>query len=328
MNKNYEILNSKSYDECTIFYVLYIVLIFVVIFIIYKIIYNFAHSEKFESLSGLEKSMENKFKKDSKDELDKEFGKNNVDKFSNFAKEHGFGDNLSKDVDKLENFAKERGFGDNLSKDIDKLKKMSSNEILTELIDKNKELTNIKNTIQNKLEQQSKAIYISQNYDKVDSSSFNDELMFLLFSFQNTKFPEINLDKKKIIETQSELESVLSEAKNMKNFYKPGDIVSANSTFAIDKNNICYRNDGNPIKPTAEFLQRYPECMVCSVESEQDIYNTNSWKTTKTNINKVCLFNPDAESNSGLPNLNDCQNFCGIKVDKLKIPNNSKLENA
>ena len=73
-----------------------IVLIFVVIFIIYKIIYNFTHSEKFESLSGLEKSMENKLKKDSQDELNKEFGKNNVNKFENIAKEHGFGDNLSK----------------------------------------------------------------------------------------------------------------------------------------------------------------------------------------------------------------------------------------
>lgn len=301
MNKKYEILNSKSYNECTIFYILYIVLIFVVIFIIYKIIYNFTHSDNFKSLSGLEKSVENKLKKGSQDELNKEFIKNNIDKFENIDKEHDSDDNSSKDVNKL--------------------KKMSPNQILTELIDKNKELTNIKNTIQNKLEQQSKAIYISQNYDKVDSSSFNDELMFLLFSFQNTKFPEINLEKKKTIETKSELESVLSEAKNMKNFYKPGDIVSVNSTFDIDKNNICYRNDGNPIKPTVEFLQRYPECMVCSVESEKDVYNTNSWKTTKTNINKVCLFNPDAESNSGLPNLSDCKNFCGITVTKPKIHN-------
>jgi hypothetical protein len=187
---------------------------------------------------------------------------------------------------------------------------------MSELIEKNKELTNIKNTIQDKLEQQSKAIYISQNYNKVNSDSFNDEMIFLLYDFSNTKFPEIDFENKKIIDTQSKLESVLSEVKLMKNFYKPGDIVNANSSFDIDKNQICHRHDGKPIKPTVEFLQRYPECMVCSVESEDNVYNNNSWKTTKTNIDKVCLYNPDAESNSGIPNLIDCQKFCNVQVPK------------
>ena len=259
MNKKYEILNSKSNDDCTIFYILYIVLIFVVIFIIYKIIYNFTYTE------GFENSYESFQSQNSESE-----GKLNI----------------------------------------------SSSEIMAELIDKNKELTNIKNTIQDKLETQSKAIYISQNYNKVDSESFNDEMIFLLYDFSNTQFPEINLDNKKVIKVQSELESVLGEAKLMKNFYKSGDIVTANSTFTIDKNNICHRQNGTQIKPTVEFLQKYPECMVCSVESEQDVYDTNSWKTTKTNINKVCLYNPAAESNSGIPNLTDCQKFCSIQATK------------
>jgi hypothetical protein len=194
------------------------------------------------------------------------------------------------------------------------------NQIMTELIEKNKELTNIKNVIQEKLEKQSQAIYLSQNYDKVDSSSFNDEMMFLMDKFSNTNFPSVDLTNKTVIKTQPELDSILSEAKLMKNFYNPGDIVNSNSTFSIDKNNICYRSNGQLVKPTVEFLQKYPECMVCSVESEQNLYNTNSWKTTKTNINKVCLYNPDAETNSGIPNLSDCQNFCGIPKN---IPTNT-----
>jgi len=188
-----------------------------------------------------------------------------------------------------------------------------SPETMQELIEKNNELTNIKNSIQDKLEKQSKAIYISQNYDKIDSSSFDNEVDFILGKFNSTTFPQMNLDGKKIINTESDLSSVLNEVKLMKNFYKPGDIVLTNSTFDIDKNKICYRQDGKLIKPTVDFLQKYPECMVCTVESEQNLYESNPWKTTKTNINKVCLYNPTAETNSGIPNLNDCKKFCNVK---------------
>lgn len=280
MNKKYQILNSKSDDDCTIFYVLYIVLIFVVIFIIYKIIYNFTYSEGFNTFTNLDKYSQ---------DYNKSF--NSFENFENFQTLP----QISVPVEQ------------------NNLKNIPNSEILAELMSKNQELNNIKNTIQDKLEKQSKAIYISQNYDKVDSSSFDDEIIFLLDDFSYTQFPEIDFDNKKIIETEAELNSILSETKNMKNFYQPGDIVNSNSTFGISKNDICYRHNGQPIKPTPEFIQKYPDCMVCSVESEQDVYDTNTWKNTRTNINKVCLYNPTAESNTGIPNLSDCQKFCGVK---------------
>lgn len=193
-----------------------------------------------------------------------------------------------------------------------KNKKISTEHILNELVNKNKELENITNTMQNVLEKQSNAIYISQHFNKVDSSSFNDELNYMLYDFANTKFPTIDFDGKKIINNNQELNVVLDEISKMKNIYKPGDIVLNNSTFDIAKNEICYRNNGKPFKPTKEFLSQYPNCMVCSIEDENNLYDSNGWKNTKTNINKVCLYNPSAESNSGIPNLDQCKKFCQI----------------
>lgn len=155
---------------------------------------------------------------------------------------------------------------------------------------------------------------MSQNFLKVDESSFNDELNFLLFDFANTKLPEINMDNKKLINTQSEFNEITAEAKTMKNFYKPGDIVNSNSTFDITKNDICYRSNGKPINPDANFVKNYPNCMVCSVENPNTLENSNAWIHTKTNIKEVCLFNPNAESNSGIANQEQCQKFCNISI--------------
>ena len=163
----------------------------------------------------------------------------------------------------------------------------STEQIMLELQSKNDELMNMKNTIQNKLQEQTQAILISQNYDKVDSSSFDDELSFLLVDFANTQLPSIDIQGKKIVQTQSELYDVLGEATRMKNYYKPGDIVTANSTFNIGKNDICYRSNGKSIKLDSNFISQYPNCMVCSVESENNLENSNAWTNTKTNINKV-----------------------------------------
>jgi len=194
---------------------------------------------------------------------------------------------------------------------------------MSKLQEKNNELTNIKNTLQNKLEEQSKAIYVSQNYNKVDPSSFNDELSFLLNDFNNIDIPAASFNGYNIIKTQSELNSVLSEASNMKNIYNPGDIVTQPSSFGITQNNICYRNGRQPIIPSKHFLKQYPNCMVCSVENPQTLLNSDTWADTKTNISQVCLYNPTAESTSGIPNLQMCQEFCNIPSNGLSSSTNS-----
>lgn len=191
-------------------------------------------------------------------------------------------------------------------------------ENVENLQNKNNELQNIKDTLENKLLEQTKAIYLSKNFDYIDPDTFNNQLTFLLADFADTKLPEIEMSEKNIINTQSDLNDLLSRTSNMKNFYKPGEIVELNSTLEIGKNEICYRKNNIPYKPTSEFLEKYPACMVCEIENSNDISNTNikNLNDTKTNISKVCLFNPEAKPNSGIPNLAQCKNFCNIEKNK------------
>ena len=280
MSKKYQIINSNTdtiYNECTIFYLLYIVLFFVIIFIIYKIIFFYEKKEGFEV--ELQKELQN--------------------------------DNMKTIVNNKSNL---KIFGMDVDLDLD----LNSNiktpqKIMEDLKEKNKELGIIKDTLENKLIEQSQAIYLSQNFNKVDSSSFNDELTYLLVEFADTKFPELDMKDKKIIDTQTELNTVLAEAKEMKNFYKPGDIVNTSSTFGITKDDICYRHNNKPIKPTPEFMKKYPNCMVCAIEDDKNLTDTQGWKNTKTNISKVCLYDPNSTPKSGIPNLAQCKTFCNIK---------------
>lgn len=280
MSKKYQIINSNTdtiYNECTIFYLLYIVLFFVIIFIIYKIIFFYEKKEGFEV--ELQKELQN--------------------------------DNMKTIVNNKSNL---KIFGMDVDLDLD----LNSNiktpqKIMEDLKEKNKELGIIKDTLENKLIEQSQAIYLSQNFNKVDSSSFNDELTYLLVEFADTKFPELDMKDKKIIDTQTELNTVLAEAKEMKNFYKPGDIVNTSSTFGITKDDICYRHNNKPIKPTPEFMKKYPNCMVCAIENDKNLTDTQGWKNTKTNISKVCLYDPNAAPKTGIPDLAQCKKFCNIK---------------
>ena len=59
-----------------------------------------------------------------------------------------------------------------------------------------------------------------------------------------------------------------------------------------------------------KFMQKYQHCMVCSVNPESEYKDYNSWKKTKTNINKVCLFNFNAKPNSDILNYEGCMNNC------------------
>lgn len=155
------------------------------------------------------------------------------------------------------------------------------------------------------------AYYISSNFDKIDDESFKGT-DFLTHRFNSDGYPQIDLKNFKVIENQEQLDNVIGEVKTFKNYYKPGDIVTDKSSFNINSTNICYRADGKPMKLTEEFKEKYPQCMVCSVVDKKDLPDSDTWRETKTNINTVCLFNPESKNNSGIPNLSECKKMCKI----------------
>jgi len=186
------------------------------------------------------------------------------------------------------------------------------------LQEKNKELNFIKDSLNKKIQAQTQAIHIANNYNKVDPSSYNDQLQFILTDVSNTKLPEMDLESKQLIKSKLDLDTTLIKAENMKNYYKPGEIITSNSTFEITPNDICYKFNGK----NSEIMKKYPSCMVCQISSlpSSKLKDSIEWKDTRTNISKVCLFDPNANPNSGLtgiPNLAQCKEFCSIKSESI-----------
>ncbi len=188
----------------------------------------------------------------------------------------------------------------------------TNQELITELNNTKKEINDTRDKILKRIEEHDKATYIAKNFNKISAESFYKELNFIESYFRNNNLPTTDLSKYKIISNQSDLDSLIFTASNFKNIYKPGDLVTSNSTFDIDKNKICYQHKGALIKDDPSFMTNYPSCMVCSVNPDDSYNKTNSWFNTKTNIKEVCLFNPNSTPNSGIPNLDDCKKFCGI----------------
>lgn len=186
-----------------------------------------------------------------------------------------------------------------------------SSEVIKELKQTKKEFDSAKEKIFKKIKEHDQAVFISNNFNKVNPDSFdqNNEFMNLYF---NNDYPKIDLSKFKLINDQSELNNLISQASKFKNIYVPGEIVNSPSSFNIDKNQICYQHKGSILNSDPNFMTSYPECMVCSINSSNNYKNMPSWTNTKTNIKEVCLFNPNPEPNSGIPNLQDCKKFCGI----------------
>lgn len=179
------------------------------------------------------------------------------------------------------------------------------------LIIKNKELNISKDRLTNKIKDQEREFYISSNFDKIDDESF-DDLHLISRNFNSNGYPQINLKNYKVVENNKQMAQVIDKAQTFKNIYAAGDIVDDNSSFNITRDNICYRTDGKPMKLTKEFKKKYPQCMVCNIIPNDDLKDSDSWRNTKTNINEVCLFNPDSENNSGISNLKECKNMCGV----------------
>jgi len=154
--------------------------------------------------------------------------------------------------------------------------------------------------------------FINSNFEKIDLQSFEKIEDNILNSFTKNNLQEIDLDKYRVILNYSDLTTVLENLSNYKNFYKPGDIVTSPASPIIDKNIICYQDKGKLIKTNPDFIKKYPECMVCSINNDPDVTQSVGWKNTNTNIKEVCLFNPNPDSNSQVATLQDCQKFCNI----------------
>ncbi len=170
-----------------------------------------------------------------------------------------------------------------------------------------------KNILEESMKKQAKALYLSNNYYKIDDSSFDNEISFINDNFADIRLPQSDFNNKTLVKTTSEWNDLISKANNYKNFYEPGDVVIKPSDANISKDNICYKDYESHLTNDPSFKQKYPECMVCSVNPDTDYKNTKSWKNTKTNIEKVCLFNPNIKNNSTNLNYDGCRNLCGLK---------------
>lgn len=166
------------------------------------------------------------------------------------------------------------------------------------------------------LEKQLDAQYIKNNFDLIEPSSMEQKMQQIMSEYGKVQFPSVDTIRSKdlmFISNTNELSDVVNKAKSMKNFYNVGDLVVSNSTFGIDKNKICFGSGAN----TGAEIGKFTECMVCSVIPDDQLENSRSWKTTRTNINKVCLFNPNVDPNTSSPadaiaSMEQCKKFCKI----------------
>jgi len=170
-----------------------------------------------------------------------------------------------------------------------------------------------KETLEENMQKQARSLFLANNFYKVDDSSFNNQLSFINDDFVDIRLPESDFKGKVLISTPAQWKDLLSKAGSYKNLYKPGDVVIKPSNYNISKDTICYKDYETHLANDPNFKKKYPECMVCSVNPDEDYKSTKSWKNTQTNIHKVCLFNPNASNDSTILNYNGCKNLCSIK---------------
>ena len=168
-------------------------------------------------------------------------------------------------------------------------------------------------TLEESMRKQARALFLSNNFYRIDDGSFNNEISFINSDFVDIRLPPSDFDGKTLIKTQKEWDDVLAKAGGYKNLYKVGDVVIKPSEYNISKDTICYKDYENNLSSDPNFKKKYPECVVCSINPDEDYRNTKSWKNTKTNIHKVCLFNPNAPAHSTMLNYDGCRKLCSTK---------------
>jgi hypothetical protein len=177
----------------------------------------------------------------------------------------------------------------------------------------NNALKMAKETLEESMRKQARALFLANNFYRIDDSSFNNEITFINDDFADVRLPENDFNGKTVISTQSEWNNLLTKAAGYKNLYKAGDVVIKPADYNISKDTICYQDYETHLSSDPNFKKKYPECMVCGVFPEKDYKNTKSWKNTKTNIHKVCLFNPNAPPSTSILNYDGCKKLCSGK---------------
>jgi hypothetical protein len=177
----------------------------------------------------------------------------------------------------------------------------------------NNACSNSRKTLEESMKKQARALYLSNNYFRIDDSSFNNEISFVNNDFIDIRLPESEFKGKRLIKTQQEWDNLLTTVAGYHNIYKPGDIVLKTSGPDVTKDKICYKTWVSSMANDPKYKEKYPECMVCSVNPESEYKNSKSWKNTKTNIESVCLFNSDPTiKNNVVLNYDQCSKFCKI----------------
>lgn len=177
----------------------------------------------------------------------------------------------------------------------------------------NKACSNSRKTLEESMKKQARALFLSNNYFRIDDSSFNNEISFVNNDFVDIRLPESDFNGKRLIKTQQEWDNLLATVAQYQNLYKPGDIVLKTAGADVTKDKICYKSWESAMANDPKYKEKYPECMVCSINSETNYKNSKSWKNTKTNIESVCLFNADPTIQNGVVlNYDQCSKFCKI----------------
>jgi hypothetical protein len=176
----------------------------------------------------------------------------------------------------------------------------------------NDALVNTKKELEEAINKQKRAMFLAKNYYKIDDGSFGNQIEFINGNFSDIRLPESDFNNKTLITGMGDWNKMMEKTSQYKNLYSQGDIVLHPADNNISKDNICYKDYSSNLSSDPEFKKKYPECMVCSVNPESDYKNTPSWKNTKTNIHKVCLFNPNAPDDSTVLNYSGCKKLCGM----------------
>ena len=173
-------------------------------------------------------------------------------------------------------------------------------DVVTNELDKYKKELELSKIKEDKLKVE---IELIKNYTKINDNDFINVQNHALKTFFNGNaitIPTLN-DNVKIIDSNENLNILISKTSNLKNIYKVGEKVLLDPTFYITNNDICFNN-----VPSSE-TGLYTGCTVCSINPSNNYMSSKN----KTNIESVCLYNDDEnKKDKSIPTSFECAGIC------------------